>query len=307
MSIKKIINSYTKEVQEKKQNEVHCFQSLSKAISVNTTCYSKEFHGTKFLVKFKSKRPNPHRSCAHCELCDVLYIVFSKNDVRISFIQAKREYSPLKANPCLKFTANLEQWELLHWQRSVKSSSKNIFIPRNILKSSYRSITSFLFFHPVGNIHELVYCSASSLFQADTKYKYKSANGKVNLNQHSPSHHLQEILYSENMNDFLEHLLNGKIGASLKTQNGTLASYVISLVNFLIDHSHDEDLNVDLLYELKHELMKKYHFSQEDLSNGKPPFLPKCLNIIKQPEEDERLTYSSSNTTDMYRKRSKIS
>ena len=307
MSVKKIINSYTTELQKKKQNEVHCFQSLSKAISLNTTCYSKEFHGTKFLVKFKPKRPNPHRSCAHCELCDVLYIVFSKNDVRISFIQAKREYSPLKTTSSLKFTANLEQWELLHWKRSVNSSSKKIFIPRDILKSSYRSIISFLFFHPVGNIHELVYCSASSLFQANTKYKYKSANGKVNLDKHSLSPHFYEILYSRNMNDFLTHLLNGKIGASLKTQNEALSSYVISLVNFLIDNHHDEDKNVDLLYELRKELMEKYHLSQEDLSNKKPPFLPKCLNIIKQPEKNEELAYSSSNITDIYLKRSKIS
>lgn len=305
MSVKKIINSYTTELQKAKQNEVHCFQSLSRAISNNTTCYSKEFHGTKYLVEFNARRPNPHRNRARCELCDILYIIFSKKDVRISFIQAKREYSPIKAS--LKFTANLEQWELLHWKRSVQSYSKNTFIPQDILKNSYRSITSFLFFHPVGKIHDLVYCSASSLFQVNSNYKYTSANGKVNLYQHSPSPHFNEILYSKDMNDFLTHLLNGKIGASLKAQNEALSSYVISLVNFLIDNRYDEDLNVDLLYEFREELREKYHLSQEDLSDRKPPFLPKCLNIIKQPEKDEKLTYSSSNTADMYHKRSKIS
>lgn len=154
MKVKLVLNDYKNLLaRQPNKDEISCFRSLMEAVAKNTSNYTKEIHGRKYLVKFSAKRASPHRPVGRCELSDILFVIIGKKSIKVSFIQAKREKKQIQKFPFHLF-ANLEQWDLLHNQATVSASGKK-FIPSDILKSSYSSIASFIFFHPMGGTHEV--------------------------------------------------------------------------------------------------------------------------------------------------------
>ena len=156
------------------KGEVALFRAFIKAFNVlGKESISKEFHGNKYQVTFNNGRgvgrPNPR-----CELCDVAIIQYQEgqaSSARITFNQAKvtSKYfgcGVTSSSAALyKFSADLEQWDLLS-NRPYLSQAVSTFLPPKKLLSGavLPSVGSFGVFYPVGGTFEYAYFVADGLY-----------------------------------------------------------------------------------------------------------------------------------------------
>lgn len=159
--------------------EVDQFQALIRAFAALQPEYLvKELHGTRHQVQFATSSPWLRRS-ARCELCDVMFVVYSLADglsVRMTFLQAKlsRQTYPQLQNPSLhpvtvSFPANFEQWDLLSHRPVIKGAGR-FEPPLDLLRSAVSpSIGSFgVFYLDHSGDVDMFYCSADTLLPIGT-------------------------------------------------------------------------------------------------------------------------------------------
>ena len=141
--------------------ELPLFRALRDSIiSLSGRFRIEEFHGGNHQVRFKGKG-SWGRTAARCEISDLLVVTyFRRSDLRIrmTFLQAKRSRKKLDRlcdempsfHSQLKFSANLEQWDLL--SRRPKVTGVSPFAPPpNVLSGALLpSVGSFGVFHKDG-------------------------------------------------------------------------------------------------------------------------------------------------------------
>jgi len=155
--------------------EIAQFRAMMRAFAVlSPQFYLEEYHGSKRQVYFNTSQPWL-RALARCELCDVLFVVFSKDGglrVKMTLLQAKLSRSLhctdlASFNGLIEpqmFKANFEQWDLLSARPTI--SPTTVFSPPPDLLSSAvaPSVGSFGIFHrtAAGKV-DFFYASADCL------------------------------------------------------------------------------------------------------------------------------------------------
>lgn len=164
------------------KGEIALFRAFIQAFnSLGKESISKEFHGNKYQVTFSNGRgagrPNPR-----CELCDVAIIQYKAGEAssaRITFNQAKvtsRTFGcGVNGLPVAryKFSADLEQWDLLSNRPHLSQAVSTFLPPKTLLSDAVLpSVGSFGVFYPVGTTFEYAY------FVADQLYPVRNNDGK---------------------------------------------------------------------------------------------------------------------------------
>lgn len=157
-------------------SEVQQFRALISSFrKMSSSFYVEEYHGPKHQVYFNGIG-SWGRSCARCELCDVLIVSYSIDggfSGRLTFLQAKLSKErhalgcriwPQSAPSPLSFKANLEQWDLLARRPDILPCVP-FEVPAEILRDAVvPSIGSFGVFHrPTRGKTDFFYISADAL------------------------------------------------------------------------------------------------------------------------------------------------
>lgn len=208
--------------------EVGQFRALMKAFSsLKPQFFLEEFHGFKRQVYFDTSYPW-QRPQARCELCDVLFIVYSTNGgfgVRMTLLQAKLSRDIHKTGTSTnaglierqEFKANYEQWNLLSARPPLIATT--VFDPPSDLLSSalLPSVGTFGVFHqsPHGSI-DLFYVSADCLAPVSKPPGPDTRLGKLITKHGGAAYRVvsswDEIVYCPNAFDFAKSLYELSIG-----------------------------------------------------------------------------------------------
>jgi hypothetical protein len=125
-------------------NEIKKFTALIDSFSATsgTQFHVESYHGTRYQVRFSSILPWTRLS-PRCELCDVMFIIFTASEIRVSFLQAK---ATCLSHPLPIQVANAEQYAILalrpiitHWITpwpKFSTSSASGPWPNDILSSA---------------------------------------------------------------------------------------------------------------------------------------------------------------------------
>lgn len=212
-------------------NEVGQFRALMRAFSsLKPQFYLEEFHGFKRQVYFDTPF-QWQRARARCELCDVMFVVYSTNGglaVRMTLLQAKlsREthITGLKVHAGMvepqEFKGNFEQWSLLSSRPPLIATT--VFDPPSRLLSGalLPSVGTFGVFHKaISGPVDLFYVCADCLEPAslplgpDTRHgKLKTKDGLSSLRTLGK---WDEVTYCSSVFDFAKALYEMKIGTPI--------------------------------------------------------------------------------------------
>lgn len=171
--------------------EVEQFRALIRAFSkLKPHFFLEEFHGFKRQVYFDTSHAW-QRPRARCELCDVLFVVYSTNGgfgARMTLLQAKLSRETHTTGmagsagliECQEFKANFEQWNLLSSRPPLIATT--VFDPPPDLLSGalLPSVGTFGVFHqsPCGPV-DLFYVSADCLSPASTPFGPDTRLGRL--------------------------------------------------------------------------------------------------------------------------------
>ena len=211
--------------------EVDQFRALIRAFSgLKPHFFLEEFHGFKRQVYFDTSH-SWQRPRARCELCDVLFVVYSTNGgfgARVTLLQAKlsREThaTGLAASSGLierqEFKANFEQWNLLCARPALIATT--VFDPPPDLLSGalLPSVGTFGVFHqsPSGPI-DLFYVSADCLAPTTTPPGPDTRHGRLMTRHGGASQRItgswHEVTYSPTVFHFAQALYELSIGTPL--------------------------------------------------------------------------------------------
>ena len=151
-----------------KKGEVSLFRALIEAFnSLGPNTLAREFHGQRHQVTFQQCR-GAGRDRPRCEICDLLIIQYpdkKPENARLTFNQAKVTLNPiLGGKNSGKFSANLEQWDLLA-NRPIISPATTTFNPPDHLLSGalLPSVGSFGVFYPKNGSYDFAYFIAELL------------------------------------------------------------------------------------------------------------------------------------------------
>lgn len=216
--------------------EVEQFRAMMRAFrALTSTFYLEEFHGFKRQVYFDTVRPWMRRR-ARCELCDVLFVVYSRRaglEVRMTLLQAKLSRDVhCTSLPVYKgriepqsFHANYEQWDLL--SRRPKLHPTGVFEPPPELLSSalLSSVGTFgIFFRSPNGAVDLFYVSADRLRPKGTPSGPNARLGKLQTKRGFATRSIsawKEVTYCPSSREFAASLYRLEIGTPiLKISSG---------------------------------------------------------------------------------------
>lgn len=216
-----------------KFNEVSLFQALRKLlVGLSGQFHVEEYHGTGHQVRFTGFGPGVRaKSC--CELADLMIIVFSdfpEADVRLTFLQAKREkgtsrHGPLRmpAGP-FQFQGNSEQLFLLK-NRPLIEGVGRFRPPTTLLKDALLdSVGTFGVFHRFARKkHGFFYSAADEVVRKaggrGRTAKFAVASPSLTLS----SYPRPEVLVADGMWLFGWALHSGLIGTPILPWSGQSA------------------------------------------------------------------------------------
>lgn len=189
-----------------------------------------EFHGFKRQIYFNTSNPW-QRPKARCELCDVLFVVYSTNGglgVRMTLLQAKLSRSMHTTNTPgsagtierQEFKANFEQWDLLSSRPTLMPTT--VFAPPTDLLSSalLPTVGSFGVFHQsaLGPV-DLFYVSADCLAPTSTPAGPDSRIGTLSTKHGVAAHRTvgtwDEVTYCPTAFEFARSLYEISIGTPI--------------------------------------------------------------------------------------------
>ena len=191
--------AFARESARSRLTEVELLRALMRAFaSLKPHYYLEEFHGFKRQVYFDTSY-SWQRPRARCELCDVLFVVYSTNgglNARMTLLQAKLSLNSHRAGLATnagqierqEFKANLEQWNLLSARRQVIAT--RIFDPPPDLLSGalLPSVGTFGVFHQSSSgVADLFYVSADCLAPSSTPSGPDTRLGKLVTKHGSPA------------------------------------------------------------------------------------------------------------------------
>ena len=211
--------------------EVDLFRAMIDAFaSLKPTFYLEEFHGFKRQIYFDTShcwmRPR-----ARCELCDVLFIIYSTTggfEVRMTLLQAKLSrqthatcssaYSG-KVEPQV-FDANFEQWDLLCGRPTLIPTT--VFVPPPTLLASavLPSVGTFGVFHrDTSGTVDLFYATADTLSPTPAPKGPNGRYGKLTTLAGAPAARLvsgwREATYCPSSLEFAASLYQLQIGTPI--------------------------------------------------------------------------------------------
>jgi hypothetical protein len=164
-----------------KKGEIDFFREFIIAFnSLGPDAISKEYHGNKYQVTFKEGR-GAGRANPRCELCDVVIIQYdsgSPSTARITFNQAKVtsnyfgcDSTAFTKSP-YKFSADLEQWDLLSNRPDLNQVVRTFSPPKKLLSGAILpSVGSFGVFYPSHNSYEFAYFVANELYPLTNNHR----------------------------------------------------------------------------------------------------------------------------------------
>lgn len=208
--------------------EVGQFRALMNAFAgLKPTYFLEEFHGSKRQIYFDTSHPW-QRPRARCELCDVLFVVYSTNGgfrVRMTLLQAKLSKeahvtgSPASAGTIEHqvFKANFEQWNLLCARPPLIPTT--VFDPPVDLLSGAQlpSVGTYGVFHQsaIGPV-DLFYVSADCLTPDSTPAGPDTRLGKLKTIHGTPARRSigswDEVIYCPTSFHFAKSLYEFSIG-----------------------------------------------------------------------------------------------
>ncbi len=267
-------------------NEILLFDSLlNLMINQFSNINVGRLHGTSHLVTFKNS-VNQARANANCELCDLLIVVFSHDEIRMTFHQSKYDLKLNERNIYQngKIKAKLsrcdvEQWELLA-KRPILITKGNVSKfnpPVKLLSSALNpSVGSYgVFYRNISKEYDLFYSIAEDLILRQAMYKSKK--GSFRSNQLGCSLHdavtvkgvKSSFVHScLHIDTFFDCLLNFCIGTPL-VQNGAVVDlYRLSWLKSLLSVRQDDVEALDGLNKILSELLvDDFHDESGGISN----------------------------------------
>ena len=223
--------------------EIKLFHALMHAFKcpLNNLAIIEEYHGANHQVTFTGNGSYA-RSSARCELSDLMILTFNSHIARLTYLQAKYEKFQVQNISSHKWSANLEQWFLLHKLPPIKGYGY-FNPPNNLLTSALlKSIGSFGFFYKKGTSFDMYYASAEYLQPASN---YTQKNGKLvftNKINYQITKGFIECIETYSILQFCEKLYQLEIGTPITTLPPSVQNWLISILSGL-----GSDITKDLI------------------------------------------------------------
>ena len=240
LNIKPKFNALIKK-STKKVDEILLFRTLSEVLNNEkiNNCYINVCETHQKKVAFKSKYRAKEKEI---EISDLLIISYKKTEIntfKITFLQNKynKKLNPFNHS---KFYANKFQFELLSKRPKLKSLSKTMKFPDEILSfASQDSIGSYGIFYNKHGAYNMSYSIANKILPINkTKRRINSnLNCSFQLKLEKNLNKFGELVSTFEINTFLQSLINGQIGAKVDIKNNShleIARVIYNALNFAV-------------------------------------------------------------------------